>query len=268
MRRQALAIWMLLTAGAASTVTTAWAQQTVPASAPSASSTSSAPASGVDPDAVQALHTMGTYLQSLQRFRVFTDLTGERVLADGQKLQHGASATLEVDRPHRLRAVMKSARTEREIIYDGKQATLYSPQQKYYASVPFDGTLAQLVDALRARYGVELPLADLFSWGTPEAQHQKFESAMFAGQDYVGSDLCDHYAFRQSGIDWQIWITSGSKPLPRKVVVTRTDDDARPQSTSVLSWQPGFSIKPSTFDFRPPAGAKRIEAVQLPANKG
>lgn len=262
MRRQALAILMLLTTGAASTVTVTWAQQVAPTSAPSA------PANSVDPEAVQALHTMGSYLQSLQRFRVITDLTGERVLADGQKLQHGANATLEVDRPHRLRAVMKSARTEREIIYDGKQATLYSPQQKYYASVPFDGTLAQLVEALRARYGVELPLADLFSWGTPDAQHQKFDSAMFAGQDYVGNDLCDHYAFRQAGIDWQIWIASGSKPLPRKIVVTRTDDDARPQSVSILSWQPDVSIKPSAFDFRPPAGAKRIEAVQLPANKG
>ncbi|WP_217424833.1 DUF2092 domain-containing protein [Pandoraea aquatica] len=253
---------MLLTTCAASTGTTAWAQQGAPASAPVA------PANGVDPDAVQMLHTMGSYLQSLQRFRVFTELTGERVLADGQKLQHSARATLEVDRPNRLRAVMKSARTEREIIYDGRTATLFSPQQKYYASVPFQGTVGKLVEALRERYGVELPLADLFSWGTPEAQHQKFDSAMFAGQDYVGNDLCDHYAFRQSGIDWQIWIASGDKPLPRKVVVTRTDDDARPQSISILSWQPGFSIQPSTFEFRPPAGTKKIEAVQLPTNKG
>uniref|UniRef100_A0A0H3WTP4 DUF2092 domain-containing protein n=2 Tax=Pandoraea faecigallinarum TaxID=656179 RepID=A0A0H3WTP4_9BURK len=239
-----------------------WAQQGTPERA------SSSPASNVDPDAVQALHTMGSYLQSLQRFRVMTDLTGERVLADGQKLQHNARATLEIDRPNRLRAVMKSARTEREIFFNGKVATLFSPQQKYYASVPFEGTVGQLVEALRARYGVELPLADLFMWGTPEARNQTFDSAMFAGQDYVGNDLCDHYAFRQPGIDWQIWITGDDKPLPRKIVVTRTDDDARPQSVSLLSWQPGFSVKPSTFDFRPPEGAKRIEAVKLPANKG
>ena len=31
---------------------------------------------------------MGAHLQSLQRLRVTTELSGERVLAEGQKLQH------------------------------------------------------------------------------------------------------------------------------------------------------------------------------------
>jgi len=34
---------------------------------------------------------------------------------------------------------------------------------------------------------------------------------MNAGQDFIDEDLCDHYAFRQGQIDWQIWITAGSK---------------------------------------------------------
>ena len=61
----------------------------------------------VDPGAVQALKDMGAYLQTLRRFEVSTDLTGERVLADGQKLQHAASAVMQVERPNRLRAAMK-----------------------------------------------------------------------------------------------------------------------------------------------------------------
>ena len=32
---------------------------------------------------------------------------------------------------------------------------------------------------------------------------------MNAGQDFIDEDLCDHYAFRQGKIDWQIWITAG-----------------------------------------------------------
>jgi hypothetical protein len=53
-------------------------------------------ANPVDPAAVQALKDMGAQLQSLKRFRVSTELTGERVLADRQKLQHSASATIDV----------------------------------------------------------------------------------------------------------------------------------------------------------------------------
>jgi hypothetical protein len=53
-------------------------------------------AKAVDPAAIQALKDMGAYLQSLKRFHVSTDFTGERVLADGQKLQHSASAEMDV----------------------------------------------------------------------------------------------------------------------------------------------------------------------------
>ena len=59
--------------------------------APGASAQTAAPAAAaVDPASIQALKDMGAYLQTLKRFHVSTELTGERVLADGQKLQHMA----------------------------------------------------------------------------------------------------------------------------------------------------------------------------------
>src|SRR4051812_46948996 len=63
-------------------------------------------ANAVDPAAIQALKDMGKHLQTLKRFRVSTELTGERVLADGQKLQHSAWADMDVVRPGKLRARM------------------------------------------------------------------------------------------------------------------------------------------------------------------
>ena len=108
-------------------------------------------------------------------------------------------------------------------------------------------------------------MSDLFLWGTPAAPLDKIESAMNAGQDFVGDDLCDHYAFRQANADWQIWITTGSKPLPRKIVITSHVDDARPQSVSLLEWnvKPGF--KDSVFKFTPPKGTSKIEIVPVKA---
>jgi hypothetical protein len=63
-------------------------------------------ASPVDPASIQALKDMGAYLQSLQRFRVRTDLTGERVPADGQKLQYGRRLG------HRQHAVLDEPRVD------------------------------------------------------------------------------------------------------------------------------------------------------------
>ena len=218
-------------------------------------------ANPVDPGAIQALRDMGANLQTLKRFQVTTELTGERVLADGQKLQHAATAKLEVARPDRVRAVMTSPRSERRIIYDGKTVTLYTPAQNYYSTVAFTGTLGELVDKMQERFDVEVPLSDLFVWGTLGAPLDKIESAMNVGQDFIGDDLCDHYAFRQGKVDWQIWITTGAKPLPRKLVITSRADEARPQSVSLLQWnlKPGFSD--AVFRFTPPAGAKAIEIL-------
>src|SRR5436190_7087458 len=162
----------------------------------------------VDPASIQALKDMGAFLQTLKRFRVTTELTGERVLADGQKLEHSAVADMDVARPNKIRALMHSARSERELVYDGQAVTLYAPAQKYYSTVAFSGTIGELIDVLEQRYGVQLPLSDLFLWGTPAAPLDKIVSAMNAGQDFVGDDLCDHYAFRQAQINWQLLLTT------------------------------------------------------------
>ena len=69
--------------------------------------------------------------------------------------------------------------------------------------------------------------------------------------------LCDHYAFRQGQIDWQIWITTGSKPLPRKIVITNRADEARPQSVSLIDWNLKPTFKDAVFKFTPPKGATR-----------
>ncbi|MCP9759048.1 DUF2092 domain-containing protein [Aquitalea sp. S1-19] len=220
-----------------------------------------ASADAVDPAAIQALKDMGVYLLSLKRFQVSTELTGERVLADGQKLQHTAKAVLDVDRPERLRALISSARSEREIFYDGQRVTLYSPAQKYYSTVPFTGKLNVLVNRLEEKYGVETPLADLFVWGTPDAPFDGIQSAMNAGQDFIGQTLCDHYAFRQGNTDWQIWISAGDRPLPRKLVITQRDDEARPQSVSLIDWNLKPTFSNAVFSFKPPKGASPAELL-------
>lgn len=255
MRRiiRALSLLALSLAGA-----TTYAQTAPPENAPPATS-------AVDPASIQALKNMGAFLQTLKRFRVSTELTGERVLADGQKLQHTASADIYVDRPGKIRARMHIAGSEREITYDGKTVTLFAPAQKYYSTVAFDGTIGALINRLEERFGVEFPLADLFLWGTPAAPLDKIGSAMNAGQAFVGPDLCDQYAFRQGTIDWQVWITTGSKPLPRKLVITNRADEALPQSVSLINWHLQPTFKDSVFKFTPPKNVTKIEIVPLKA---
>jgi len=254
----------LCTAVTLSLVAAGAGAQTAPPAAPAAApAPAAAAADPVAPGAIMALKAMGAHLQTLQRFSVTTRVTGERVLTDGQKLQHSARATMDVARPNRMRARIVTARAERELIYDGKVVTLYTPAQKYYSSVELSDNLTGLVRRLQQRYGIEVPLADLFLWGTADAPLDTIESAMNAGQDFVGDDLCDHYAFRQGNLDWQVWIKTGAQPLPRKLVITNRADDARPQSVSVIEWNLKPAFKDAIFTFVPPPGARRVELVPL-----
>jgi hypothetical protein len=232
---------------------------------PQTAPTGAAPpaANAVDPASIQALKDMGAHLLTLKRFEVSTELTGENVLADGQKLQHTATAKMDVLRPNKIRVLMKSARNERQLVYDGKTLSLYTPAQKYYGALEFNGTLGALIDLLEEKYGMQIPLDDLFRFGTPEAVLDKFESAMNAGQDFIGGDLCDHYAFRRGKIDWQIWITTGSKPLPRKLVITNRADEARPQSVQMLDWNLKPTFKDAVFKVTQPKGSSKIEIIPV-----
>ncbi|SCU94923.1 conserved exported hypothetical protein [Cupriavidus necator] len=239
-----------------------------PASVQPAASTEPAAASkpaanAVDPAVIQALNKMGTYLSTLKRFSVDIDLDGERVLADGQKLQHTATARIDIDRPNKMRAQMRSARAQRDLIYDGKTVTLYQPAQKYYASAGATENLGDLIVHLRQRFGIEVPIGDLFLWGTPAAPVDNITSAMYAGSDYIDGTLCDHYALRQGAVDWQIWIASGNRPVPRKVVMTSRADEARPQSVTWLDWKLKPAFKDSVFHFTPPQGAREAKFVPL-----
>lgn len=232
--------------------------QTQPAAAPGAALPT---ANAVDPAAVQALKDMGAYLQTLKRYQVSTDVTGERVLGDGQKLQHSASARLDVVRPNKLHVVMRTVSSQRDLTYDGKVVTLYLPARKQYSTVEFTDTIGALIDRFEAKYGVQIPLQDLFLFGTPAAQTDNFESAMNAGQEIIGGEVCDHYAFRRGTIDWQIWIASGSKPLPRKLVITNRSDEARPQSVSLIGWNLKPTFTDATFKFTAPKGSTKVDFV-------
>jgi hypothetical protein len=215
-------------------------------------------ASAVAPEAIDALRKMGSYLQTLQRYEIAIDLVSEVVLADGQKLQRSADLTFQVQRPNKMKAVLSSPRTEQEGYYDGKTFTWYNPEKRYYASMDAPDTLKGLVKDLREGYGLDLPEVDLFRWGGDDAPVEGITSAMNAGQDIIGKDLCDHYAFRQGDVDWQIWIAAGERPLPLKVVITDRTDEARPQSVKYITWNLKPSFRDSTFRFVPPKGAAKV----------
>jgi hypothetical protein len=222
--------------------------------------------SNIDPDAMEALNKMGAYLRSLKAFQVDSEVTNDDVLDDGEIITDNRTNTLLAVSPNLLRAELKSDEKDVFLVYDGKNFTVYGKLVNYYATVPAPATTAQLVDKVYSDYGIEIPLVDLFKWGTDDSAIRKITSAFDAGPSTVQGITCEHYAFRQEGLDWQIWIQLGEYPLPRKFVIRTLTDDARPQHSSNLVWNLAPSYNEAAFTFDPPAGALRIPLKDINTN--
>jgi hypothetical protein len=221
--------------------------------------------SNIDPAAMEALNKMGAYLRSLKAFQVDSEVMKDDVLDDGQIITDIRTNTLLAVRPNLLRAELKSDDKDVFLFYDGKNFTVYGKLVNYYATVPASATTAELVDKVYSDYGIEIPLVDLFKWGTDNSAIRKITSAFDVGPSTVQGITCEHYAFRQEGLDWQIWIQLGEYPLPRKFVIRTLTDDARPQHTSNLVWNLAPSYNEAAFAFDPPAGALRIALKDINA---
>jgi hypothetical protein len=212
----------------------------------------------IEPAAMAALNGMGAYLRTLKVFQVEAQTTSEDVLVDGLKVQFAHTTNILARMPDRLLAQTDGDLRKRLYLYDGKNFTLFAMRAGYYATVPAPPTIVQLADVASKKYDVEIPLVDLFLWGGPHATTSQITVATDIGPADVGGITCEHYVFRQPGLDWQVWIQKGDFPLPKKMVLTTTTDEARPQHTSVLTWNLAPSFNDAAFTFDPPADAHRI----------
>ena len=216
----------------------------------------------VDPTAIAALNKMGTYLRSLKAFQITARTTQDQVLVNGQKVQFTADQNLLVRQSNGLFADVTNEGQHRLWFYDGKNFTLYADGPGYYATVPAPSNLRELGEELQQKFAIDMPLRDLFLWGTTQAPTSGIRSAIDLGPTQVEGTTVEHYAFRQDGVDWQVWIQNGDFPLPRKLVITTTDDDARPDYSSILTWNLAPSYNKEAFTFYPPPSAKKIVLVR------
>lgn len=217
----------------------------------------------VDPAAIKTLNDMSTYLRSLKSFQVESVGTTDEVLDDGQLVQYASRVNFLVQMPNRLLADVASDRNERQYVYDGKTFTLFARRVGYYAAVPAPASLRELDDVLMDKYDIELPLADLFRFGSPRWNASDIKGATDIGPSEIGGVTCEHLAFRQDGVDWQIWIQKGEHPLPRRLAITTTTDAARPQHNATFTWNLAPSFNDAAFIFVVPASAKRIVLADI-----
>ena len=225
---------------------------------------SEAQPAGIEPQAEKLLKRMSDYLAGRQQFTLKAESMLEVVLTSGQKLQYDSPATLMVSRPNKLRAHRKGDLANQEFFYDGKTLTLFSPRENLYATTAAPATIDETLDFAREKLDIIAPAAELLYKNAAEKMLKEASSGFVVGQSIVGSVKCTHLAFRGAEVDWQVWIEDGSRPLPRKFMLTSKQVSGAPQFTVLIrNWDLGAKLTDQEFSFTPPKGAKKIEFLRL-----
>ena len=188
--------------------------------------------------------------------------------ANGQPLHIFHTMHVTVHRPNRLLIDLTGDDGSAKLVFDGKTLTLFSAQDKKYASasVPDGTTIDGMLKEAVGRYGIDFPLADFLS----EAPNKAFLTGVTSGRVVntvtIDEALYDHLFFSQPpGIELELWLSKNQQSLPRRLIVTYRTLPGQPNFIAEFSeWNLDMHPSDAEFVFQPPADASQV-ALKPPA---
>jgi hypothetical protein len=216
-----------------------------------------------DDGAKTLLKTMSDYVASQKNISIAYDSDIEVITGDLQKIQFTSSGQLQLSRPDKVHASRTGGYADVEFFFDGKTFTFFGKHLNAYAQSQSAGSIDQLVDRLRTEYFVEAPGADLLISNVYGKLIEDVIDAKHIGLGVIDGVECEHLAFRDLDVDWQVWIETGPRPIPRKYVITSKAVTGGPQYTlHIKDWKTDVAAA-DAFAFKPPAGAKKVDFKEL-----
>ena len=215
----------------------------------------------ISDEASAALLRMGQTLRAEQfsfqakTIRVYSEANGEPL-----HIFHTMKVT--VHRPNRMLVDLTGDDGSGKLAFDGKTLTLFSVQDKKYASmsVPEGTTIDGMLKEAVGRYGVDFPLADFLS----EAPNKAFLTGVTSGRVVntvtIDGAPYDHLFFSQPpGIELELWLSKNEQSLPRRLIVTYRSLPGQPNFIAEFSdWNFNVHTSDPEFVFQPPADAVQV----------
>lgn len=225
------------------------------------------PSTAEPADARSILTRMARFLAASPAYRVTIRDSYDVLQDSGQKIEFGDVRQITLRRPNQLRVdLTESDGDRREIFFDGKAVTAFSPAANVYAQSRIVGDIDAAIRHVQEKLRLRLPLAALLTTQFPRELAARTESLDYVERTSIDGVDAHHLAGRSQEIDYQAWIAAGDTPLLLKLILTYRTAEGQPQfRAEFTNWNFTPDTPASVFDFVPPKTAKRIDFLaELP----
>jgi hypothetical protein len=214
--------------------------------------------------AIEAVRQMTDRLASARSFTVDAVRHMDAALLEGRTVPDSAGIHVEVRRPDKVHAVLKSPGEERHFYFDGQAVTVYDATKQFYATEPVRGSIDDMLRFLDEHFGFMPPLAEFLANDPWAFLGVRVGSAQLAGTHRFNGEECRRVNITGELADAQLWVATASS-LPCGLTATFTRMEGSPRLRAGFSnWRLGVAIPDGNFVFNPAPGTRRIPMMPLP----
>lgn len=220
--------------------------------------------SRIAPSADESLRGMCTALSGAKTFSFRSTATMDELLSTGQLVEFSRETRIVVRRPDRLFAEIRQGQDIWLVWYADRNLTILDKRAGACASVQVPGRIDDMLDELAEKYDLAVPLADLLFAEPYKVLTAEVLTGQCVGVHEASGEECTHLLFTQDNVDWQIWITKGRPPLPRKVLIDYKNLAGRPQfAASLTDWDLSPAVGDDQFTPMLPKDVRTVDMARI-----
>ena len=213
----------------------------------------------------EIVERMSEKLAAAKAFKVTTVETRQEAARAGTIRKVTLTRETSVRRPDRLYSKATGDR-HNETWYDGVGITLVLHEAKVFGQGRAPETLDKALDALDERYGISAPFSD-YAYSSPaKALLTSATTGGWVKRENDEGVETDHLSFKDTGVQFDLWIPTSGDPLPRRASTT-FDSDKRLKrvDTTFRGWDLAPALTDEQFKPTVPADYEGVALLQRAA---
>lgn len=226
-----------------------------------------------DPRVGKVLLGLAAYLQSAKSFKctVYLQVNTEM---EGMKQEISTVYDLAAEKPNKLALRHVRGMAGNTVVCDGKKLYIYAQSLNRYEERDAPNLVEQLAEGVGPMAGNMLFVDNLLVNDIYAAIMDGVALAVYVGQERVDGFECDRIRFVQEQFDWEIWVSTGSKPVVVQVVNDMAKSfsgmvgeaaDPKGMKMTVLNrfsgWAVDEALAAGAFEFVVPPGARKAKSL-------